>query len=260
MTLQVIALPGGVNPAAIRYAPLASAVGDQVKLHLKDLEVYAEEEPPADYSIGLEVKALARFADSIGLERFHLLGYSGGGFVSLAFAGAYPDRLLSLALFEPAGVPGERSGEEAQFTNQLQSALAGLNEGDFMRTFIAMQVRPGVTVHPPSGPQPAWMNKRRAGLAAMMAAFPAYGFDRARYLECSFPVFIGYGDLTSEYEAVKVSVLARLLPDLRIRRFAGIHHFLPPEQIYTRQHVQSLLELWTGAEAQHHPKATIRAR
>ncbi|GAC1643748.1 MAG: hypothetical protein NVS9B11_13540 [Candidatus Dormibacteraceae bacterium] len=54
----------------------------------------------------MEVEAIKRFADSLGLARFHLLGYSGGGFMSLAFAGAHPRRLLSLALFEPASVPG----------------------------------------------------------------------------------------------------------------------------------------------------------
>lgn len=260
MTIQVIALPGGVNPAAIRFAPLAAAVGDDVALHLKDLEVYAGEEPPAGYSIGLEVDAVARFADSIGLERFHLLGYSGGGFVSLAFAGKHPERLLSLALFEPAGVPGEPGAEEAQFTNRLQSALAGLDETEFMRAFIAMQVKPEVTVEPPSGPQPAWMRKRRAGLEAMMAAFPAFGFDRARYLDCDLPVFLGYGELTSQYEEVKVSVLARLLPDVRIRRFEGVHHFVQPAQIYTREHVNSLQRLWTEAEVQYHAKATPTAR
>ncbi|GAC1472154.1 MAG: hypothetical protein PVS3B2_08530 [Candidatus Dormibacteraceae bacterium] len=41
MTIDVIALPGGIMPAALRYGALASALGDAVKLHLKDLEVYA---------------------------------------------------------------------------------------------------------------------------------------------------------------------------------------------------------------------------
>ena len=43
MTTDVIALPGGIMPAALRYGALASALGDEVKLHFKDLEVYAQE-------------------------------------------------------------------------------------------------------------------------------------------------------------------------------------------------------------------------
>src|SRR5579871_850814 len=116
---HVIALPGGVMPAAQRYASLVEALGADVEFHLKDLEVYSGPEPPAGYSIQMEVDALARFADSEGLERFHLLGYSGGGFVSLAFAGAHPERLLSLGLFEPASIPGQLSREEADLFHRL---------------------------------------------------------------------------------------------------------------------------------------------
>src|SRR5438128_6662275 len=83
MITHVMALPGGVMPASMRYAPLSSALSSDVQLHLKDLEVYAAAEPPAGYSIDLEVRAVAALADSLGLEQFHLLGYSGGGFVSL---------------------------------------------------------------------------------------------------------------------------------------------------------------------------------
>ena len=247
MTIQVIALPGGVMPAAIRYHSLSTALGDDVKLHLKDLEVYASDEPPAGYSVDTEVGALARFADALGLDSFHLLGYSGGGFISLAFAGQHPERLLSLALFEPAGVPGPLSAEEAGQDGRFRAALGGLSGADFMRAFVGMQVRAGVEVPPPAGPQPPWMGNRPAGLAAMMAAFPAYEFDRERLRECRLPVFLGYGALTAEQEEIKAAALARLLPDLHIRRFTGMHHFVPPEQIYTPEHVRELKRLWAAS-------------
>lgn len=246
MRPAVIALPGGVAPAAVRYAPVTSALGAKVDLHLKDLEVYADAEPPADYSIEVELEAVTRCADSLGLDRFHLLGYSGGGFVSLAYAGTHPDRLLSLALFEPASVPGTLSADEADLYRRLRTGLAGLSGPDFMRSFMELQVKPGVELSPPSGPPPPWMHNRPAGLAAMMAAFAAYEFDREQLRQCDFPVFLGYGDLTGEHEAIRAGVLARLLPDLHVRRFPGVHHFVPAEAIYTEDHVRLLWELWTA--------------
>src|SRR5205807_1636270 len=121
-------------------------------------------EPPPGYSIDREVESLAGFADSLGLDRFNLLGYSGGGFVSLAFAGAHPGRLLSLALFEPAAVPGELSPEETRHNAQLRTALAGLDGSEFMRAFVSLQVREGVELPPPpSGPPAPWMRNRPAG-------------------------------------------------------------------------------------------------
>ena len=248
MTVQVIALPGGVMPAAQRYASLAAALGSEVELHPKDLEVYSGPNPPPGYSIQMEVDAVGRFADSLGLARFHLLGYSGGGFVSLAFAGAHPERLLSLALFEPASIPGPLSAEEGELYRRLKSELAGKSGPDFMRTFMMVQLRDGVHLAPPPGPPPPWMERRPAGLASMMAAFGGHPFDRERLRRSEFPVFLGYGGLTGEHEEIRAGILARLLPDVHIRRFAGIHHFVPPEEIYSREHVDALRELWKCAE------------
>ena len=181
MQTPVIALPGGVSPAALRYQPVAGALPPIIDLHLKELEVYAGAEPPPGYSIEGEVAGLVRFADELGLERFHLLGYSAGGFVSLAFAGCHPGRLLSLAVFEPAAVPGEPTAEERAQEEVLRRELDGLRGGEFMRAFMQLQVRPGVALEPPAGPPPDWMRNRPAGLTAVMSAFREYLFDRERF-------------------------------------------------------------------------------
>ena len=249
MTIHVVALPGGVNPAELRYAPVQAALGDAVRLHWKDLEVYAGDTPPAGYSIQMEVDGLARFADSLGFERFHLLGYSGGGFVSLAFAGAHPERLRSLALFEPASVPGPLSHDEAVLATRLSEQLQGLDGEAFMRAFMTLQLRPGVVMPPPPSPPLPWMAKRPAGLTAMMRAFPAHPFDRDLLRRCSAPVFVGHGALTGEQEEIRAGVLARLLPDVHVRRFDGVHHFVPADKLYTPEHLQELRDLWAKTDA-----------
>ena len=84
-------------------------MGAEISPLLKDLEVYAEDEPPADYSVQLEVDALGRAVDAAGLDTFHLVGDPGGGAVSLGFAAQHHERLRSLAIYEPARQPGPRS-------------------------------------------------------------------------------------------------------------------------------------------------------
>lgn len=242
---QVICLPGSVAPAATRYSALKAAVGDRVDLHLKDLELYTGEEPPPDYSVEIELAAVDALADSLGLDHFHLLGYSGGGMISLAYAGTRPDRLQSLALFEPARVPGKLTPAERDFFDGLSQKLEGLRGPEFMSTFIHEQVKPGAQLPPPPPPNPE-MRKRPAGIAAMIRAFEAYDFDRARFRTCRFPVFYAYGDLSHDEQAVKAGVLAQLFPDVHVQRFEGIHHFVPPEEIYTPRHVGALLALWGG--------------
>jgi hypothetical protein len=91
------------------------------------------------------------------------------------------------------------------------------------------------------------MRTRPTGLAAMMAAFGRHPFVRAWLRECRFPAFLGHGALSGEQEEIRAGVLGRLLPDVHIRRFDGIHHFVPPEQIYTPDHVECLRSLWARA-------------
>jgi len=91
------------------------------------------------------------------------------------------------------------------------------------------------------------MRNRPAGLVTMMQAFGEYPFDRNWLRACDFPVFLGYGDLTAEIEEVKAAILGRLFPDIRIRRFRGVHHFVPPERIYTPEHVRAIRTLWASA-------------
>jgi pimeloyl-ACP methyl ester carboxylesterase len=247
MKRQVICLPGSVAPAANRYPPLKAAVGDRAELHLKDLELYRGDAPPEDYAIEMELAAVDQLADSLGLDRFHMIGYSGGGFMSLAYAGTRPDRLLSLGMFEPARVPGQLTPAERNFFDQLNGKLSGLRGPEFMSAFVREQVKPGATVPPPPPPNPE-MRKRPAGIAALLRVFESYSFDRGLLRKCGFPVYYAYGDLSHEEQALKAGVLAQLFPDIHVQRFGGIHHFVAPEEIYTPKHTRSLLDMWERAE------------
>jgi hypothetical protein len=117
-----------------------------------------------------------------------------------------------------------------------------------MKVFVREQVKPGVQVQPPPAAASPEMQKRPAGIAALIRQFEAYSFDRRLFGACTFPVFYAYGALSHDEQAMKAGILARLFPDVHVRRFSGVHHFLPPEQIYTPAHVGALLQLWSAAE------------
>src|SRR6266852_6591863 len=123
MSTDVICLPGGVAPAAQGYGPLKAVLQGGAELHLKEHELYRGDTPPAGYSVEMELDAIDRFADALGLDRFHLVGYSGGGFLSLAYAGTRPRRLQSLAIFEPARVRGKATEDEQAATDSLSAQL-----------------------------------------------------------------------------------------------------------------------------------------
>jgi pimeloyl-ACP methyl ester carboxylesterase len=248
MKPQVICVPGSVAPAAQRYRPLIAAVGDAADLYLKDLEVYRQPVPPSDYSVEEELDAIDRLASTKSLARFHLIGYSGGGFISLAYAGTRPERVISLAIFEPARIPGRMTGEEAAAFAALEAKLRGLKGPEFMAAFVREQVKAGVQLPPPPASASPEMQKRPAGIAALIRAFEDYAFDRRLLAEAQFPAFLAYGDQTHEVESIKAGILARLFGDVRVHRYSGIHHFVPPEMIYSPAYAQALLSHWLAAE------------
>src|SRR5881396_2743661 len=130
-------------PADLAYGALLEALGDDVQAIAKDLEVYAGPEPPPDYTLDHEIAGVLRAADGAGFARFHLVGYSGGGASSLAFAAKHPERLLSLALLEPAWMGNEGMGPEEQAVWRELDRLAALPPGEMMQAFVAIQLAPG---------------------------------------------------------------------------------------------------------------------
>jgi pimeloyl-ACP methyl ester carboxylesterase len=157
---RVLLLPGGVLPAAPAYGALLEALGGRVDAVLKDLEVYAGEQPAAGFGLEREVAAIGKAADEHGFGRFHLVGYSAGGACSVAFAAANRERLASLVLLEPAWAGNERTAEEDGLQEHMREARTR-PPAEFMAAFVRLQLAPGVDpAPPPEGPPPPWMARR----------------------------------------------------------------------------------------------------
>lgn len=243
-----IFVPGGVMPADLSYAALLREIGSQRKLILKDLEVYAGDTPPADYELATEAEGIGRVADREGFDRFHLVGYSGGGASSLAFATRYPERLESLALVEPAWAGNDGwSPEEVDYWREIDRIMA-LPEPELMRGFMVLNTGSGTPPEPPSGPQPEWMSKRPAGLNAMIRAFRRPHVDLEVLRQFDRPVYIAVGGKSHPSEMRKAERLASLFPDARIDVFQDRHHIDPPHRAEAARFATALLELWDRAE------------
>jgi len=247
---RVVLLPGGVMPAEPAYAALLGVLGDRVDAVAKDLEVYFGDQPPPDYSLATEAKGVLREADVRGFDRFHLVGYSGGGASSLAFAALHGERLLSLALLEPAWAGNERTPAEEALWRRFR-ALEPLPPDEFMAGFTRLQLAPGVEPPArPDGPPPTWMAKRPAGLRALMAAFDNGELDLEALRAFQRPVYFAIGGRSNpDYFVRMAERLAAIFPDFTIETFSERHHFDPPHRIEPERLASSLLALWERAEA-----------
>jgi pimeloyl-ACP methyl ester carboxylesterase len=247
---QVILLPGSVLPAEQSYQALLTALGDRVEAVAKDLELYATDEPPAGYRLELEGDGILREADAHGFDRFHLVGYSGGAAACLAFAASRGDRLLSLALLEPAWAGNRRTPAEEALHRRF-AALAQLPDDQQMAEFTRLQLAPGVEPPPrPDGPPPPWMANRPAGIRAFLRAFDQGELDLETLSRFDRPVYYALGGRSNpDYFAEIAKRLDALFPDFTLETFLDRHHFDPSHRTEPDKLAQSLLALWQRAES-----------
>jgi pimeloyl-ACP methyl ester carboxylesterase len=267
-TERVLLLPGSVLPAAPAYGALIEALhdqhGDQVEAVAKDLEVYATDQPPADYSLDDEVAGVLREADARGWNTFHLVGYSGGGASALAFTAKHPDRLRSLALLEPAWAGNWDWSPAHTELWKKYDALRALPAEEFMAQFVRLGVRPGVAAGLPtgSGPQPPWMAKRPAGIKAFLRTFKTYDLDRAALAAFRRPVYFALGALSNPDDYGDIAErLSKVFPNFHLEVFDSRHHFDPPHRTEPARLATALTVTWLQASrttaAQEHGEGTV---
>jgi len=72
----------------------------------------------ATYAIAVQADRLNAFAQALSLDSFHVAGSSMGGNISGRYAIRYPDKVLSLALFDAAGI--HRCPEKSEMDRLLE--------------------------------------------------------------------------------------------------------------------------------------------
>lgn len=240
-------LPGILMPAYLRYGPLRGELGERRVILTKELEVYAAEAAPPDYSIELEVEGIDRFADEQGLDRFHLYGHSAGASIALAYVATHPHRPLSLALDEPASDFSEE--DRRAIHADLPADLEDLPVPERMARFATSLLRPGIappTIAPPADvPE---MAKRPAGLGAFSRALARYELDLDALRSFAGPVYYSYGSLSNERWEVMAQRLQRALPRCTVERYDGIHHLNTSHQAQPGRVAAALERLWADAE------------
>jgi pimeloyl-ACP methyl ester carboxylesterase len=244
--LRVMLLPGVVLPADLAYRGLVTALGTDVTTIVKDLDLYREDVPPEDYSLETEVTGILREADAEAWSAFHLVGYSGGAAGALAFAARRPERLLSLALLEPAWAGNWSWSTEHQRLWARYDELASMPPEQLMTAFMRLQVRPEVELPAsPPGPTPPWMRQRPAGVRAFLRTFKTYHLDRDALATFVSPVYFALGGRSNPDQFGDMAErLKNVFPDFTLEVFAERHHFDPPHRAEPARLARSLHAIW----------------
>lgn len=105
-----------------------------------DLRGHGCSKPPADgdYSIESQAEDVDSVADSLGIDRFVLVGHSLGGIIAVAYAGAHPERVAGLLLADPSGDARQVPEEQMrQFLFALESESYSKAIEDYYNQLLA---------------------------------------------------------------------------------------------------------------------------
>jgi pimeloyl-ACP methyl ester carboxylesterase len=189
-------------------------------------------------------------AEERGWDRFHLVGYSGGGAAALAFVAGHPAMLASLALLEPAWAGnGARSAKEKAVWAE-HDRLEKLSDEDYLAAFTRLALRPGVEppARPPGEPPP-WMAKRPAGIRAIQRAFKRGEIDPEALGRFTAPVYLALGGLSNPDHYGEIATrLKGVFPVFELEVFEERHHFDPPHRTEPKRLATALEALWRRGE------------
>jgi pimeloyl-ACP methyl ester carboxylesterase len=127
-----------------------------------DFRGHGRSEPAknGDYSIAGMASDISAVVDSLGLERFVLVGHSMGGGAALVYAGAHPERVAGLLLLDPIGdakqipppdVKSFLGGFESDYDHASQkywTEIAGPDSAVRRRLLADLRATPRETVVP----------------------------------------------------------------------------------------------------------------
>jgi pimeloyl-ACP methyl ester carboxylesterase len=125
-----------------------------------DFRGHGRSDPAEDgsYSVADMASDIAAVVDTLGIERFVLVGHSMGGGAALVYAGDHPNRVAALLLVDPIG-DGKQISEDAKarflagFESNYESAsqgywkeIAGNNPAIIRRLLADLRATPGEPV------------------------------------------------------------------------------------------------------------------
>lgn len=100
----------------------------QFEIILPNLRGFGKSESQtSDYSLSNMADDVAELLDHLGLEKSILAGHSMGGYIALAFARSYPDRLLGLGLISTQVIGDSAERRESRYQTAVQVEKFGMD-------------------------------------------------------------------------------------------------------------------------------------
>ena len=141
---ETILLLHGFGADKDNWPRFAESLTENYHVVAVDLPGFGESSKIAtdSYNIATQVKRLNRIVETLGLQKFHIGGNSMGGAISGKYAVSYPDKVLSLALLNTAGIHSAQESEFSKLVAKGENPLLSKTPEAFKRTLEFVFVEP----------------------------------------------------------------------------------------------------------------------
>jgi pimeloyl-ACP methyl ester carboxylesterase len=89
--------------------------------------------PKDNYSVDSVVGRIDRFVEVLKLDKFHMAGNSLGGSLTAIYGSKHPEKILTLALLDPAGAPSQKKSEFIMELEKGNNLLLANNIEDYKK-------------------------------------------------------------------------------------------------------------------------------
>lgn len=180
------------------------------------------------YTAKIERESLRLTVDELVIETADFAGWSGGGRALIEFALAYPDRVRSLTLVEPAAYwILEQLGEEDAVIAELNEFIHGLAGHEVTEDDLARFLGYAGFVGDPAAARrdPNWERwvSHRMALSWQSEKVDRSGRSVEELSSMTCPVLLVKGTVTQPWLKRVVDVLGGRIPDARVVELPGDH-------------------------------------
>jgi pimeloyl-ACP methyl ester carboxylesterase len=180
------------------------------------------------YTAETEREALRLTLETLGLEKPHLVGWSGGGKALIEFASEYPDRVRSLALVEPAAHwIFEQLDERPEDVERVNSFIHPLFGREVTEEDLAqfLELAGFIASAEDARSHPNWERwvPHRMALSWQSEAVDHPGRSVEDLARITCPVLLFKGTVTADWLKRVVDVLGERLPNASVVELDGDH-------------------------------------
>ena len=173
----------------------------------------------SQYSIADMAADIAGLLDQLGIEKTTIAGHSMGGYVSLAFARAYPERVLGLGLVASQAPADPPEGKQKRYDAAAEIMKTGVRPvAESMSAKLTSDERVQAFVRDLIAEQ------QPAGLAGALKAMAERDDSTSALSGFKFPVAIVHGEVDELIPVQRAQEIKAAIPHAALMELSGVGH------------------------------------